>query len=223
MDVSTLTRKLGYRFSNTDLLRQALTHRSYGTPNNERLEFLGDSVLNCVIACELFKRFPQVPEGDLSRLRANLVNQQSLRAIAQQAGVGACLLLGEGELKSGGAQRPSILADTLEALIGAAFIDGGFEASRGLVQHLFDPLLAAADPRALGKDAKTLLQEFLQARRLSLPQYSVLSTAGEAHEQTFRVECAIPELNIRTQGEGTSRRGAEQVAAQRAYDLGSRA
>ncbi len=219
MDPATLTRIAGYRFGNPDLLRQALTHRSYGASHNERLEFLGDGVLNCVIALELYNLFPQVAEGDLSRLRANLVNQHSLYDIAQQVDLGACLLLGDGELKSGGAQRPSILADTLEALIGAAFIDGGFGAARQLVLQLFGSALAAADPLTLGKDAKTLLQEFLQARRMPLPQYSIMSTAGEAHEQTFRVECTVPELKIRTQGEGTSRRAAEQVAARRAYDL----
>jgi len=219
MDFTALTRKAGYRFGNSELLRQALTHRSYGVPHNERLEFLGDSVLNCVIALELFNRFAHIPEGELSRLRANLVNQHSLCGIAQQVGLGASLLLGEGELRSGGAQRPSILADTLEALIGAAFIDGGFDAARQLVLQLFGSALASADPSELGKDAKTMLQELLQARRMSLPRYAVVSTAGEAHEQTFRVECSIPELDIRTVGEGSSRRGAEQAAARRAFDL----
>jgi len=219
MDFTSLTRKAGYRFGNPDLLRQALTHRSYGASHNERLEFLGDSVLNCVIALELFNRFAHIPEGELSRLRANLVNQHSLCEIAQQADLGACLLLGEGEMRSGGAQRPSILADALEALIGAAFIDGGFDAARQLVLRLFGSAIAAVDPREPGKDAKTLLQELLQARRIALPQYAVVSTAGDAHEQTFRVACSIPELSIRTQGEGSSRRSAEQVAARRAYDL----
>jgi ribonuclease-3 len=203
------------------LLRQALTHRSHGASHNERLEFLGDGVLNCVIAAELFRLFPQLAEGDLSRLRASLVNQQSLFEIAQEIDLGAQLRLGDGELKSGGARRPSMLADALEALIGAVFIDGGFEAARAFVLHLFGQSLNATDPLTLGKDAKTLLQEFLQARRIPLPQYSVVSTAGEAHEQIFRVECVVPELKIRTRGEGTSRRGAEQVAARRAYDLGS--
>ena len=212
----------GYRFRNADLLRQALTHRSFGVPHNERLEFLGDGVLNCVVAATLFEHFPQLPEGDLSRLRASLVNQQTLFEIAQQRGLGGQLRLGEGELKSGGAQRPSILADALEALIGAAFLDGGFAAAQAMVLHLFERQLRAADPQTIGKDAKTLLQEFLQARRIALPQYTVVATAGEAHEQNFRVECAIPELNIRTHGEGSSRRSAEQVAARRAYDLGNK-
>ena len=212
----------GYRFRNAELLRQALTHRSFGVPHNERLEFLGDSVLNCVVAATLFEHFPQLPEGDLSRLRASLVNQQTLFEIAQHAGLGDQLRLGEGELKSGGAQRPSILADALEALIGAAFLDGGFAAAQAMVLHLFERQLRAADPQTIGKDAKTLLQEFLQARRIALPQYTVVATAGEAHEQNFRVECAIPELNIRTHGEGSSRRSAEQMAARQAYDLGNK-
>ncbi len=222
MDHDTVTGRIGYPFHNPDLLRQALTHRSYGACHYERLEFLGDGVLNCVIAAELFRMFPQLAEGDLSRLRASLVNQQSLFEIAQQIDLGAQLRLGDGELKSGGARRPSLLADALEALIGAVFIDGGFESAHALVLRLFEQPLKAADPRMLGKDAKTLLQEFLQARRIPLPQYAVISTAGEAHEQIFRVECAVPELNIRTQGEGTSRRGAEQAAARRAYDIGNR-
>ena len=216
-----LAETTGYSFGNPDLLRQALTHRSFGATHNERLEFLGDGVLNCVVAALLFERFPQ-PEGELSRLRASLVNQQSLFETAQRIDLGGHLLLGEGEVKSGGAQRPSILADSLEALIGAAFLDGGFDAARALVARLFEQALKTADPQNVGKDAKTQLQEFLQARRMALPQYSVIATGGEAHEQSFRVECAIPELNIRTQGEGSSRRSAEQVAARRAYDLGSR-
>lgn len=221
MDRDTLTSRTGYPFSNPDLLRQALTHRSHGASHNERLEFLGDAVLNCVIAAELFRLFPQLAEGELSRLRASLVNQQSLYEVAQQIELGAQLLLGEGEHKSGGVRRPSILADALEALIGAVFIDGGFDAARTLVLNLFDQLLKATDPFTLGKDAKTQLQEFLQARRIPLPQYSVIATAGGAHEQIFRVECVIPELDIRTQGEGPSRRSAEQAAARRAYELGA--
>lgn len=217
-----LAETTGYSFGNPDLLRQALTHRSFGATHNERLEFLGDGVLNCVVAALLFERFPQLPEGELSRLRASLVNQQSLFETAQRIDLGGHLLLGEGEVKSGGAQRPSILADSLEALIGAAFLDGGFDAARALVARLFEQALKTADPQNVGKDAKTQLQEFLQARRMALPQYSVIATGGEAHEQSFRVECAIPELNIRTQGEGSSRRSAEQVAARRAYELGSR-
>lgn len=208
----------GYTFADPGLLRQALTHRSFGTPHNERLEFLGDAVLNCVIAALLFERFKDLPEGELSRLRANLVNQQSLFELAQEIDLGEQLKLGEGEVKSGGARRPSILADAMEALIGAVFLDGGFAASRTVVANVFAQRLHIADPQAIGKDAKTQLQEYLQARRIALPQYSVVATAGEAHEQNFRVECAIPELKVRTHGEGASRRAAEQVAARRAYD-----
>jgi ribonuclease-3 len=219
MDRDSVAGRSGHPFANPELLRQALTHRSHGASHNERLEFLGDGVLNCVIAAELFRRFPQLAEGELSRLRASLVNQQCLFEIAQQIDLGAQLRLGEGELKSGGARRPSMLADALEAVIGAVFIDGGFEAARAIVVRWFEQPLAVADPLTLGKDAKTRLQEFLQARRIPLPQYAVTSTAGEAHEQIFRVECVIPELNIRTAGEGTSRRSAEQMAASRACDL----
>jgi ribonuclease-3 len=222
MDRDSATGSSGHPFENPELLRQALTHRSYSATHNERLEFLGDGVLNCVIAAELFRRFPQLAEGELSRLRASLVNQQSLFEIAQQIELGAQLRLGEGELKSGGARRPSMLADALEAVIGAVFVDGGFEAARAAVLRLFEQPLSAADPLKLGKDAKTRLQEFLQARRVPLPQYAVISTAGEAHEQIFRVECVIPELNIRTEGEGASRRSAEQAAASHAYDLANR-
>ena len=222
MDCDSIADRIGHAFGNPELLRQALTHRSHSASHNERLEFLGDGVLDCVIAAELFERFPQLAEGELSRLRASLVNQQSLFEIAERIELGAHLRLGEGELRTGGAHRPSMLADALEALIGAAFIDGGFEAARAVVVRLFGPALGAADPLALCKDAKTRLQEMLQARRAALPQYSVISTAGEAHAQIFRVECAIPELNIRTEGEGTSRRTAEQAAASRAFDLASR-
>ena len=222
MKHETISDRIGYQFNNTDRLRQALTHRSYGASHNERLEFLGDSVLNCVIAAELFHLFPQQDEGSLSRLRASLVNQQSLHEVALKIELGPELLLGEGELKSGGVKRPSILADAIEALIGAAFLDGGLDAARGLVLHMFDRSLKAIDPLALEKDAKTQLQEFLQGRRIALPQYSVIAAAGEAHEQTFIVECVISELNIRTKGEGLSRRSAEQMAARRAYEIGSR-
>ena len=222
MDRDAIAGRIGHAFGNPELLRQALTHRSHSAAHNERLEFLGDGVLNCIVAAELYRRYPQLAEGELSRLRASLVNQQSLFEIAQRIELGAQLRLGEGELKSGGARRPSMLADALEALIGAAFVDGGFDAARRVVLRLFEQPLATADPLSVGKDAKTRLQELLQARRAALPQYAVIATAGEAHEQVFRVECVIPELNIRTEGEGTSRRVAEQVAASRAFDLASR-
>lgn len=215
-----IERRLGYRFSHAALLQQALTHRSHGVPHNERLEFLGDGLLNFVIARLLFQQFTALPEGDLSRLRAGLVNQQALSELAVSLSLGDHLRLGEGELKSGGFRRPSILADALEALIGAICLDGGFGAAEKVLTELYRPLLAAIDPEASGnKDPKTRLQEYLQGRRLALPQYSIVSVDGEAHEQHFRMECAIPELSIRSLGEGSSRRAAEQEAARSAYEL----
>ena len=217
MSWDALTRNLGHRFNDSELLRTALTHRSHSPQHNERLEFLGDSVLNCVIADELYRRFPKLAEGDLSRARALLVRQQTLFERAESLGVGEALQLGEGELRSGGKQRPSILADALEALIGAVYVDAGFESARNVVRGIFDAVLSSADPAVLGKDAKTLLQEYLQSRRLALPQYTVVATEGEAHKQRFTVECIIPSLSIRTAGEGLSRRAAEQHAADSAY------
>jgi ribonuclease III len=219
IDPEALARTAGYRFNEPALLRRALTHRSYGTEHNERLEFLGDSVVNCAIALELYRKFPALDEGELSRLRANLVSQDSLCAIAREAGLGEQLLLGEGELKSGGFRRPSILADAVEALVGAAFLDGGFAAAQAVVHTLFAAPLATIDPRTSGKDPKTLLQELLQGRHLALPRYAIVATRGEAHEQLFEVECLIPELEIRSVGEGSSRRSAEQSAARRAYEM----
>jgi ribonuclease-3 len=188
-------------------------------PHNERLEVLGDGLLNFVIARLLFQHFPALPEGDLSRLRAGLVNQQALCELAVSLSLGEHLRLGEGELKSGGFRRPSILADAFEALIGAVYLDGGFAAAEKVLTELYRPLLAVIDPAAPGKDPKTRLQEYLQGRRFGLPQYSIVSVDGEAHEQHFRVECAIPELSIHSQGEGTTRRAAEQEAARSAYEL----
>jgi ribonuclease-3 len=211
--------RLGYEFEHPELLRQALTHRSHSAPHNERLEFLGDGVLNCVIAALLYERFPNLPEGHLSRLRANLVNQECLGRIALSLDLGGELRLGEGELKSGGFRRPSILADALEAVTGAIFLDGGYETTTAVLTRIFDPLLSELDPNTLGKDPKTLLQEVLQGRRLALPQYNVVSVQGEAHEQQFHVECVIPGLEIRTTGSGPSRRSAEQSAARLAYEL----
>ena len=210
--------RLGHPFRNPDLLRQALTHRSHSTPHNERLEFLGDGVLNCVIASLLYERFPNLPEGHLSRLRANLVNQECLSRIALTLDLGNELRLGEGELKSGGFRRPSIRADALEAVTGAVFLDGGYESAASVLTRIFEPLLTELDPNTLGKDPKTLLQELLLGRRLALPQYNVVSVLGEAHEQQFHVECVIGELDIRTAGTGPSRRSAEQSAARLAYD-----
>lgn len=219
---AALLSRLGYQFTHPGLLRQALTHRSHSAPHNERLEFLGDGVLNCVIASLLYERFPHLPEGDLSRLRASLVNQDTLSHIATGLDLGGELLMGEGELKSGGFRRPSILADSLEAVVGAIFLDGGFERAAMAIRGIYAPLLEELDPDRLGKDPKTLLQEYLQGRRLPLPQYNVVHVRGEAHEQQFEVECVIPELDIRTPGEGQSRRSAEQSAARRAYELATK-
>lgn len=223
MDLEGFCLRIGYRFTDLELLRRALTHRSFSTTHNERLEFLGDSVVNCVVALDLFGRFPRLPEGELSRLRANIVNQASLAAAALQFGFGEQLRLGEGELKSGGSRRPSMLADSVEAVIGAAFLDGGFEVARIVVRTVLGGVLDTIDPSTSGKDPKTLLQEYLQGRKFALPQYAVVATRGEAHEQQFQVECAIPELGIRSLGEGASRRGAEQEAARQAYELATRA
>ncbi len=218
MNPERLQQHIGYRFARPELLLRALTHRSHSAPHNERLEFLGDSVLNCVVAAELFERFGGLSEGDLSRLRSHLVRQEALHQLAQTLGMGDTLQLGEGELRSGGFARPSILADAFEALIGAVFVDGGFSSAQELIRRLYGPLLAGLDPNALGKDPKTLLQELLQARRIALPQYSVLATHGAAHSQDFEVECLIPQLSIRTTGNGSSRRNAEQEAAMRAVE-----
>jgi ribonuclease-3 len=214
-----LVRLLGHDFSNQSLLLQALTHRSHSIPNNERLEFLGDGVLNCVVAHLLYQRFPKLPEGELSRMRAHLVREPTLSSIAQGLSLGEYMRLGEGELKSGGWRRPSMLADTLEALIGAIFLDAGFPVAEAVVERLYSPLLENLDPTSLGKDPKTFLQEYLQGRKLALPEYVLLATEGEAHCQTFRVECRIPALKVHAQGAGNSRRAAEQQAAQAAYEL----
>lgn len=206
-------------FTQPQLLQRALTHRSFAPDHNERLEFLGDSILGCVIAKYLYSEFPDLSEGDLSRLRSNLVKESTLVVFAQQLNLGSQLKLGEGELKSGGFRRPSILADAVEALFGAIFVDGGFLAAERAVLNLFVPYLAKVDMKTLGKDAKTLLQEYLQGKRLPLPGYSVLETQGEAHEQLFQVECAIPALKLITRGSGSSRRNAEQQAALAAYQI----
>jgi len=213
-DLAQLEQRLGHKFANPDLARQALTHRSFGTPHNERLEFLGDALLNCAIATLLYERFANLPEGDLSRLRATLVNQASLSAVASGLGLGERLRLGEGELKSGGFRRPSILADAVEALLGAVYLDGGFEPARAAVLHLLGDRLESAGSKPVDKDPKTELQELLQGRGLALPRYSVQKTEGEAHEQTFIVECRVDDLGAVATGTGTSRRAAEQAAAQ---------
>jgi ribonuclease-3 len=208
-----LSTSLGHAFRDEGLLRQALTHRSYSAQHYERLEFLGDSVLNCTIARALYDAFPSLPEGTLSRMRANLVKQDTLAEIAVRLKLGDYMLLGEGELKSGGFRRPSILADSLESIFGAVFLDAGFEAAQKVVLHLFEPIIAQIDPNVSGKDAKTRLQEWLQAKRHPLPDYQLAATRGEAHDQIFVVACRIPALGITTEGQGRSRRAAEQEAA----------
>jgi ribonuclease-3 len=216
--LAELERLLGHSFRDPELARQALTHRSHGTPHNERLEFLGDGLLNCAVATLLYERFPRLPEGDLSRLRAALVNQASLSTVAGGLGLGERLRLGEGELKSGGFRRPSILADALEALLGAVYLDGGFDAVRATVERLLGDRLESREDLPVHKDPKTALQELLQGRRLQLPRYSVQRTEGEAHEQTFTVECRVDDLGLAGSGSGASRRAAEQAAAERVLE-----
>jgi ribonuclease-3 len=219
MELMLLEKRLGHAFQQPALLQQALTHRSHGSVHNERLEFLGDSVLNCVVASLLFERYPEIDEGDLSRVRANLVKQQSLYEIAQRLELPHFLRLGEGELKSGGFRRPSILADTLEALFGAIFLDAGFDAARDVVRALYIPILDTVDPKTLGKDAKTLLQEYLQGKKIALPQYNGVATHGAAHNQEFEIECLVPKLDIQVFGTGGSRRAGEQAAAKLALEV----
>jgi len=208
-----LQQRLQHAFSDVELLQRALTHRSFGSDHNERLEFLGDSVLNLAVSDLLYQRLRELPEGDLSRVRANLVKQDSLHALAVGLGLPACIRLGDGELRSGGKKRPSILADTLEAVIGAVYVDAGFIAAQQLVHRLFREVEINPDMAAIGKDPKTELQEWLQARRMRLPQYQVVGVLGAAHQQSFDVECGIVELNLRERGIGGSRRAAEQAAA----------
>ena len=207
---------LGHAFNDPNLLRQALTHRSYGIPHNERLEFVGDAILNCVVALTLYERYPALPEGELSRVRAHLVNKETLAQVARRLDLGASIRLGEGELRSGGADRSSILADAMEAVFGAVFLDAGFAAARRTVDAVYADLLRDADPAALGKDPKTRLQEWLQGQRLSVPEYAIVATTGEAHAQQFVVECRIAGLSIVAAGTGASRRAAEQDAAAKA-------
>ena len=219
MKPEKLEQPLGHVFARPELLLQALTHRSWGSPHNERIEFLGDSVLNCTVAYLLFTAFPQLREGELSRLRASLVKQETLAKIATSLKLGDYLRLGEGELKSGGFRRPSILADALEAIFGAIYLDAGFDAAAASVGLLYQPLIAAVDPTESAKDPKTSLQEWLQAQHFGLPRYTLAATRGEAHAQEFEVECTIPELAVVTRGSGVSRRAAEQGAAEAALAL----
>ncbi len=216
--LDALQRRIGYHFTDAQLLSRALTHRSFGADHNERLEFLGDAVLSLAISGLLFERFAGSDEGDLTRVRAHLVREDSLHRVAVQLGLPEVLNLGEGEARGGGAQRASILADALEAVLGATFLDGGFDAASELVKGLFGEVIQTTDVASWSKDAKTELQEWLQARRLPVPTYRISATRGQAHAQTFEVECVVPALNLTESGEGRSRRVAEQEAARRMLD-----
>lgn len=208
-----LQRRLQHAFTNPALLTQAVTHRSFSSDHYERLEFLGDSVLSLAVSDLLYERLRALPEGDLSRIRANLVKQDTLHQLAVELGLPDVLRLGEGEARSGGHKRPSILADTLEAIIGAVYLDAGFTAAQSLVQRLFKAVEINPEMEAIGKDPKTELQEWLQGRKMNLPLYRVVGTQGAAHKQTFDVECEIIELNFSERGIGGSRRAGEQAAA----------
>jgi ribonuclease-3 len=214
-----LSKRLGYVFRDAAFLTRALTHRSRSSQNYERLEFLGDSILSFVIADILYDRFPQLSEGDLTRLRATLVRRETLATLARDLDLGDCLDLGSGELKSGGFDRDSILADALEAVIGAIYKDGGIESVREVVLRRYGPILSNIDPSSILKDPKTRLQEFLQRQSLSTPTYSVLEVSGDPHQQHFVVECRVPGLDEAVRGEGSSRRNAEQAAAARACEF----
>ena len=217
-ELTSLQDQLGYHFKDTALLRTALTHRSAASRNNERMEFLGDAVLGYLISSELFQRFPTATEGVLSRLRASLVKGETLADIATQLQFGDYLILGSGELKSGGFRRRSILADAFEAVIGAIYLDSDIDTVRHHLLPFFKPRLDECDPDTVSKDPKTRLQEYLQARGNALPEYTVLNISGEAHQQTFEIECRLSELDVISTGEGSSRRKAEQQAAQQALE-----
>jgi ribonuclease-3 len=211
--LSELQIRLGYAFRQHALLQQAVTHRSFSADHNERLEFLGDSVLNLSVAHLLYAQLANLPEGDLSRVRANLVKQDTLHQLAKTLDLPAVMRLGEGEMRSGGQNRPSILADALEAIIGAVYLDGGYKDAQALVERLFAQVDIKPDMQAVGKDPKTELQEWLQGRKLALPKYTVVGTSGAAHRQQFEVSCEVTELRQTQQGSGASRRAAEQAAA----------
>ena len=217
--LQALQRRLGHHFARPTLLVQALTHRSFGAEHNERLEFLGDAVLSLGVSALLYERFSGSDEGDLTRVRAHLVREDSLHRAALALGLPEVLRLSEGEGRGGGAQRPSILADALEAIIGAVFLDGGYAPAQAVVQRLFGEVIQATEADSWTKDAKTELQEWLQARRISVPAYRITATRGQAHAQTFEVECAVPSLGLAERGEGRSRRIAEQEAARRLLEL----
>ena len=213
--LEALQRRLGHRFASAALLQRALTHRSFGADHNERLEFLGDAVLSLAVSDMLFDRFSGSDEGDLTRVRAHLVREDSLHRAALSLGLPELVRISEGEARGGGAQRPSILADAVEALIGAVFQEGGYASARALVQGLFGEVIQATEAESWSKDAKTELQEWLQARRIAVPAYRISATHGQAHAQTFEVECAVAALGLTQLGEGRSRRSAEQEAASR--------
>jgi ribonuclease III len=213
VSLSVLQQRLQHTFSQPQLLQQALTHRSFSLDHNERLEFLGDSVLGLAISGLLYEKLGDRPEGELSRVRSNLVKEGTLHQIALQLGLPALLRLGDGEARSGGAQRPSILADALEALLGAIYLDAGFEAARQVVLRLFAQVDISPQMQAAAKDPKTALQEWLQGRRMQLPEYSVERVSGAAHKQTFTVACVVPALRLGAKGQGHSRRAGEQAAA----------
>ena len=212
-ELLALQKRLQHQFTSPRLLERALTHRSFSADHNERLEFLGDSVLNLAVSGLLFEKLNQLPEGDLSRVRANLVKQDTLAALANRLGLSVALRLGDGEKRSGGNKRPSILADALEAVIGAVYLDAGFDVAAALVHRLFADVDLSVGMSAMSKDPKTELQEWLQARKMKLPAYRVVATTGEAHKQTFDVECAVLETGHAERGIGASRRAAEQAAA----------
>ncbi|HET6603769.1 MAG TPA: ribonuclease III [Xanthomonadaceae bacterium] len=207
------TDRIGYRFADPSLLERALTHRSAGARNYERLEFLGDALVNLIVAEALYLRWPSADEGALTRARAQLVREESLARVARRLDLGQSLFLGPGELKSGGYRRDSILADALEAVVGAIYADGGFDACRGVVLPWFEAQIDEIDPRRLVKDPKTRLQEWLQARQHALPEYTLLAAEGAEHDRTFRVLCRLPELGLQTEGLAGARRPAEQAAA----------
>jgi ribonuclease-3 len=213
--LDALQQRLGYRFAQPGLLTRALTHRSFGADHNERLEFLGDAVLQTAVSALLYERFAGSDEGDLTRVRAHLVREDSLHRAALALGLPDVMRLSEGEARGGGANRPSILADALEAVIGAVFIDGGFEHAHSMVRLVFGEVIATTEVDRWSKDAKTELQEWLQARKLAVPAYAIVATRGQAHAQTFEVECVVATLGLSEQGEGRSRRAAEQEAARR--------
>ena len=216
--LQALQQRLGYRFAQPELLRRAVTHRSWGADHNERLEFLGDAVLSLAVSSLLYERHSDSDEGDLTRVRAHLVREDSLHRVALHLHLSEVLRMSDGEMRGGGAQRPSMLADAVEGLIGAVFVDGGFEPAQALVQRLFGEVIQTTEAENWSKDAKTELQEFLQARRMPVPGYRITATRGQAHAQTFEVECTVPTLGLAERGEGKSRRTAEQEAARRLLD-----